>query len=58
MRDVASLFNRRVPQEHETSVTGTLLDKTHAIWILQGRLFVHKAYLGEMKRELHLRFIR
>ena len=51
------LFNDESHKSTKLALRSALMDKTHAIWILQGRLFVHKAYLGEMKRELHLRFM-
>ena len=57
MRDVARYAIDESHKATKLALRSALLDKTHAIWILQGRLFVHKAYLGEMKRELHLRFM-
>ena len=57
MRDVARYAVDESHKSTKLALRSALLDKTHAIWILQGRLFVHKAYLGEMKRELHLRFM-
>ena len=57
MRDVARYSIDESHKSTKLALRSALLDKTHAIWILQGRLFVHKAYLGEMKRELHLRFM-
>ena len=56
----ADVARYSIDESHKSTklaLRSALLDKTHAIWILQGRLFVHKAYLGEMKRELHLRFM-
>lgn len=40
-----------------SAIVAALKDRTHAVWIFRGRVFVHRAYLGEMKRELHLRFL-
>lgn len=33
-------------------------DKKHSVFIVRGQLFVDKEFLGEMKRELHLRYMR
>ena len=49
MRDVARYAVDESHKATKLALRSALLDKTHAIWILQGRLFVHKAYLGEMK---------
>ena len=57
LRDVGRYNINETPQSAKLAVRSALRDKTHAVWLLQGRLFVHKAYLGEMKRELHLRFM-
>ena len=40
------------------AVQRALRDKLHTVWVFKGRVLVHKSYLGEMKRELHLRFLK
>ena len=44
MRDVARYSIDESHKSTKLALRSALLDKTHAIWILQGRLFVHKAY--------------
>ena len=49
---------RAVENDAEAAFRAALEDKEHTVWIIEGKIYVEKAFLGTMKPELHLRLMR
>mmetsp|Transcript_15635 Transcript_15635/g.20662 ORF Transcript_15635/g.20662 Transcript_15635/m.20662 type:complete len:523 (+) Transcript_15635:162-1730(+) len=57
------VLRHSIKEQHNESkatlaIRSALNDRSHTVWIIAGKIYVDRSFLGTMKNELHLRLIR